>query len=114
MYWKNIILGGLISRWHLTELIIIVPHMPPFWEASFTYETEVQPHPKMQRNPPEIPNSRLQSARIPHSRTKNKPKLKNSQPKPPTPNPQFQVNNRIIKVNYELSSFFTLFVLIRM
>jgi len=38
-----------------------------------------------------------------------KPQMSNHQPQTPQ-----QVSSRVIKVNYELSSFFTLFVLIRM
>jgi len=36
-YCKNVILGGFFSRHHLFEMIIIVPHMPPFFTASFQY-----------------------------------------------------------------------------
>jgi hypothetical protein len=63
-FWKNIMLGGFFSFHHLLELCIILPHMPPFFTASFNYSTEV--------------------------------------------------NSRQINVTYELSSFFTLFVIIRM
>jgi hypothetical protein len=41
MYWKNIVLGGFFSWHHFIEMCIIIPHMPPFWEASFQYKTEV-------------------------------------------------------------------------
>ena len=36
-YWKNVILGGFFSSHHLFEVLINVPHMPPFFTASFQY-----------------------------------------------------------------------------
>jgi hypothetical protein len=63
-YWKNIVLGGFFSMHHVFEVCLILPHMPPFFTASFNYATVV--------------------------------------------------GSRTVQVTYELSSFFTLFVILRM
>jgi hypothetical protein len=63
-YWKNVVLGGFFSLHHLFEVCLILPHMPPFFTASFNYATSVA--------------------------------------------------GRTVQVTYELSSFFTLFVILRM
>ena len=35
----NMVYGGLLSIEHLVELLIILPHMPPFLALTFSYET---------------------------------------------------------------------------
>jgi hypothetical protein len=37
---SNMIHGGLFSFEHIVELIIILPHMPPFLALTFSYETD--------------------------------------------------------------------------